>query len=58
MPSAFTGVQLVSNVLTRRSDLPDRVDEMWQILLPGIVCDELSGDIERLVKSRWTPAAA
>ena len=24
MPSAFTGVQLVSNVLTRRSDLPDR----------------------------------
>ena len=27
--SAFTGVQLVSNVLTRRSDLNDRIDELF-----------------------------
>lgn len=58
MPSAFTGVQLVSNVLSRRSDLPQRVDEMWQILLPGIVSDQHVRDIERFVKARWSPTPA
>lgn len=33
----FTGVQLVSNSLTQRGDLPERVAEMWEILLTGIV---------------------
>ncbi len=34
---AYTGVQLVSETLTDRSDLLRRVREMWEILLPGIV---------------------
>jgi len=32
--AAFTGVQLVSDVLTARTDLLKRVDDMWMILLP------------------------
>jgi hypothetical protein len=34
---AFTGVQTVSQVLTHRTDLEQRVDEMWGFLLPGIM---------------------
>ena len=33
--SAFTGVQLVAQVLEERRRLLDRVDEMWELLLPG-----------------------
>ncbi|MGG7099885.1 ScbR family autoregulator-binding transcription factor [Rhodococcus sp. 24CO] len=58
IPAAFTGVQLVSNVITRRTDLTERVDEMWQLLLPGIVSGPVVGDIDRLVRARWEPAAA
>lgn len=32
--ASFTGVQMVSEVLTGRSDLMDRVDDMWTTLLP------------------------
>lgn len=35
--SAFTGVQLLSEVLTGRADLGRRVEEMWEILLPSLV---------------------
>ena len=34
---AFTGVQLVSETLTDRDDLLQRVRELWIVLLPGIV---------------------
>nr|WP_271209855.1 ScbR family autoregulator-binding transcription factor [Rhodococcus wratislaviensis] len=34
---AFTGVQTVSQVLTHRTDLEQRVDQMWMFLLPGIM---------------------
>nr|WP_271211533.1 ScbR family autoregulator-binding transcription factor [Rhodococcus wratislaviensis]GLK37621.1 TetR family transcriptional regulator [Rhodococcus wratislaviensis] len=34
---AFTGVQTVSQVIARRADLEQRVDEMWMFLLPGIM---------------------
>ncbi|MFF1879814.1 ScbR family autoregulator-binding transcription factor [Leifsonia sp. NPDC058230] len=34
---AFTGVQLVSETMTGRKDLRERVQQMWAILLPGIV---------------------
>jgi AcrR family transcriptional regulator len=34
--SSFTGVQLVSNVLTSRSDLLQRIDEMWEFMLRAI----------------------
>ena len=35
--SAFTGVQLLSEVLSARQDLGQRVEEMWDILLPSLV---------------------
>ena len=35
--SAFTGVQLVSQVLSGRRDLRQRVEEMWEIMLPFLV---------------------
>jgi TetR/AcrR family transcriptional regulator, repressor for uid operon len=34
---AFTGVQLLSEVLNGREDLGRRVEEMWEILLPSLV---------------------
>ena len=35
--SLFTGVHTVSEMLTGRDDLQQRMTEMWQILLPGMV---------------------
>ncbi len=34
---AFLGIQIQSQVLTARSDIHDRVTEMWRIALPGLV---------------------
>jgi len=34
---AFTGVQVVSGVLTGRADLMQRLSEMWSFVLPGLV---------------------
>lgn len=34
---AFTGVQMVSEVLTHREDIYQRVEELWLLLLPGAV---------------------
>ncbi|AEN14094.1 MULTISPECIES: ScbR family autoregulator-binding transcription factor [unclassified Streptomyces] len=34
---AFTGIQITSDVRTRRADLSDRVTDMWRFLLPAIV---------------------
>ena len=34
---AFTGVQMVSEVLTGRADLYQRVEEMWELFLPSMV---------------------
>ncbi|PBC35045.1 TetR family transcriptional regulator [Rhodococcus sp. ACS1] len=34
---AFTGVQTVSQVLAHRADLEQRVDEMWRVVLPGVM---------------------
>ena len=50
--SAFTGVQLVSNVLTRRSDLNDRIDELFSLLLAGVVSDKRRTEVADLVGCR------
>jgi AcrR family transcriptional regulator len=49
---AFTGVQLVSDVLTGRDDLVQRIVEMWSFVLPSLVVadrwerlSELAGDM-------------
>ena len=36
---AYTGVQLVSELVSHRSDLMERVRDLWTVLLPGIVPD-------------------
>ena len=38
---AYTGIQLVSQILTLRADLPEQVTVMWQYLLPGLAVPEL-----------------
>ena len=35
--ASFTGVQTVSEMLTGRADLQQRMAEMWQLLLPSVV---------------------
>ncbi|TDW29105.1 ScbR family autoregulator-binding transcription factor [Cryobacterium psychrophilum] len=35
--SAFTGVQVVSDVLTGRDDIEDRLIEMWAVVMPSLV---------------------
>lgn len=47
--ASFTGVQMVSDVLTGRDDVMDRIREMWQILLPGIISKEMHLNAPRLV---------
>ncbi|MQS35642.1 ScbR family autoregulator-binding transcription factor [Streptomyces katsurahamanus] len=52
---AFTGVQLMSQVFSRREDLMDRVSAMWRLLLPGIATPGL---LPRLRTTPTPPAAA
>lgn len=37
--ASFTGVQLVSDVLTHRADLESKVTAMWRMTLPGLVTE-------------------
>jgi AcrR family transcriptional regulator len=48
--ASFTGVQTVSGVLTGRADVLQRIEEMWAILLPGIMPEDSSGDRQALAK--------
>jgi AcrR family transcriptional regulator len=59
--SAFTGVQVVSDVLTKRGDIDQRLTEMWAMLLPGLVAPdrwedlkELAADVQRERARRLT----
>jgi AcrR family transcriptional regulator len=47
--ACFTGVQMVSEVRTGREDVMDRIRDMWQILLPGIMHDTSADRVGRLV---------
>ncbi|MDF3313353.1 ScbR family autoregulator-binding transcription factor [Rhodococcus sp. T2V] len=49
---AFTGIQTVSQVLTHRTDLEQRVDEMWMFLLPGIMPTTRHHGMERIRAAR------
>ncbi|OUM41003.1 hypothetical protein B8W73_11600 [Arthrobacter agilis] len=46
---AYTGVQMVSNILTGRSDVLDRLGDLWEMLLPGVVARDLQDDVPRFV---------
>ncbi len=52
--ASFTGVQMVSGVLTGRADLMQRIEEMWGILLPGIMHENFHEDpraLSRLISA-------
>ncbi|WP_459282914.1 ScbR family autoregulator-binding transcription factor [Arthrobacter sp. TMN-37] len=36
---SFTGVQMVSDILTGRRDVLERIEDMWAALLPGILSE-------------------
>lgn len=46
--SSLVGVQVVSAVLTERADLMERVEEMWELLLPGVVSEGLLRHVSAL----------
>lgn len=46
--ASFTGVQMVSCVLTERQDVMQRIEQMWDIMLPGILHEDLLGQAKKL----------
>jgi AcrR family transcriptional regulator len=46
--ASYTGVQMVSEVLTARTDVMERIQDMWAILLPGIVTKEVQEEVAAL----------
>jgi AcrR family transcriptional regulator len=42
--ASFTGVQMVSDVLTGRADVMQRIEEMWALLLPGLMHEDCHED--------------
>jgi AcrR family transcriptional regulator len=56
--SGFTGIQLVSNVLTGRTDLDARIDQMLKIILPAIVPARRRSKLDQVRHARWEPATA
>ena len=42
--ASFTGVQMVSSILFDRSDIMQRIEDMWVILLPGIMHEDNDED--------------
>ncbi|MGO4201560.1 ScbR family autoregulator-binding transcription factor [Rhodococcus sp. TAF43] len=57
MIGSFTGVQLVSQVLARRRDIEQRIDEMWGYLLPSIATTQDAAELAEVRVARWTPPA-
>lgn len=54
---SFTGVQLVSQVLTLRADIEQRVDDMWEFLLPAIATSADPAELSTIRATRWTAPA-
>ena len=46
---SYTGVQMVSNVLTGRADVIERLTDLWQMLLPGVVGPDRHERVSQLV---------
>jgi AcrR family transcriptional regulator len=52
--AAFVGTHIVSQVLTHRADLHERVAEFWDLMLPGLVVPDLVGVIDAAGSRRPT----
>lgn len=48
--ASLTGVQVISAVLTSRADLIQRIEDMWRMLLPGVVSEALRERSDELAK--------
>lgn len=47
---SYTGVQMVSNILTGRVDVLERVGDLWEMLLPGVVAPDRQGLVPLLLR--------
>ncbi|AMM19517.1 hypothetical protein AX769_04400 [Frondihabitans sp. PAMC 28766] len=54
---AYTGVQLVSDSLHDRTDLVERVHDMWALLIPGLIVPERVAATEELLARVTSPEA-
>lgn len=50
--ASFTGVQMVSNVLTGRQDVMERIRQMWDFMLPAVAVDPSRWNTEELFAAR------
>jgi AcrR family transcriptional regulator len=50
--SSLAGIQMVSSVLSGRSDLDQRVDEMWGVLLLGLVPADRQWKVAEMLSAR------
>jgi AcrR family transcriptional regulator len=48
--SSFTGVQMLSAILTERADVLERIEDMWSILLPSLVAESKEDEFLELVR--------
>ncbi len=46
---SYTGVQMVSDILTGRQDVLERLADLWRMLLPGVVAPDRQEHVPRLV---------
>lgn len=53
--ASFTGIQMVSNVLSARADLEEQIDAFWGLLLPGIMPATRHGRVEHICRARFLP---
>lgn len=53
--ACFTGIQMVSNVLSNRVDLEEQIDAFWNLLLPSIMPAALHDRIEYICRARLLP---
>lgn len=49
---SFTGIQLLSQVMTERKDLPQRIGTFWDLVLPGMVTPRI---LKRLTTAPSSP---
>lgn len=47
--SSLSGVQMLSNLLTSRADVMQRICDMWAILLPGVLADPSEENVQALL---------
>lgn len=55
--ASFTGIQMVSNVLSGRTDLEEQIDIFWTYLLPSIMPSSRRRQIGEICRARMVPYA-